>query len=111
MCVGIVYWLHNELTLQLIEYGRLKRIGIIGGGLAGLVSAILLNRKGFSVTLSFAGVKEPIYIPFSAITTFADPSVQFGLQFRGVEMMDEISFDELDLEFEPDNNRVAQLPL
>jgi len=29
----------------------LKRVGIVGGGLAGLVSAILLNRKGFDVTL------------------------------------------------------------
>lgn len=29
----------------------MKQIGIVGGGLAGLISAILLNRKGFSVTL------------------------------------------------------------
>jgi flavin-dependent dehydrogenase len=28
-----------------------KKIGVIGGGLAGLISAILLNRNGFSVTL------------------------------------------------------------
>jgi len=61
---------------------------------------LTVESKGFSVTLSFAGVKEPIYIPFSAITTFADPSVQFGLQFRGVESMDDISFDELDLEID-----------
>lgn len=30
---------------------ELKKIGVVGGGLAGLISAILLNRNGFSVTL------------------------------------------------------------
>jgi hypothetical protein len=42
---------------------------------------------GFSVVLSFNGVREEIYIPFIAITTFADPSVQFGLQFRDNELL------------------------
>lgn len=44
-----------------------------------------VDSKGFAITLSFSGVKEPIYVPYAAITTFADPSVQFGLQFREVE--------------------------
>ncbi len=41
-----------------------------------------VDSNGFGVTLSFSGSKENIYVPFNAITTFADPSVQFGLQFR-----------------------------
>jgi hypothetical protein len=36
----------------------------------------------FQVTLSFNKVPERLVIPFAAITAFADPSVQFGLQFR-----------------------------
>jgi hypothetical protein len=43
---------------------------------------LIVENKGFGVTLSFGGSKENIYIPYAAITTFADPSVQFGLQFR-----------------------------
>ncbi len=50
---------------------------------------LAVDSKGFTVTLSFNGVKEKIYIPFASITTFADPSVQFGLQFREVENLDE----------------------
>ncbi|SDF44017.1 MULTISPECIES: SspB family protein [Thalassobaculum] len=36
----------------------------------------------FSVTLSFNDIREPLTIPFEALTGFADPSVQFGLQFQ-----------------------------
>jgi len=36
----------------------------------------------FSVTLSFNNVKERLRIPLEAITTFADPSVNFALQFQ-----------------------------
>ncbi len=36
----------------------------------------------FSVTLSFNSRMERLTIPFAAITTFADPSVKFGLQFQ-----------------------------
>jgi uncharacterized protein len=35
----------------------------------------------FEVGLSFGGVPERLAVPFSAITAFLDPSVQFGLQF------------------------------
>jgi hypothetical protein len=38
----------------------------------------------FSVTLSFNNVHERLVIPFAAITTFADPSVNFALQFQPV---------------------------
>jgi hypothetical protein len=36
----------------------------------------------FGVTLSFNNVSQRIEIPFEAITVFADPSVEFGLQFN-----------------------------
>ncbi|GIX13115.1 MAG: hypothetical protein KatS3mg118_1074 [Paracoccaceae bacterium] len=35
----------------------------------------------FSVTLSFGGVPQGIVVPFDAILTFVDPSVEFGLRF------------------------------
>ena len=36
----------------------------------------------FTVTLSFQGRPEQLTIPFAAVTSFADPSVKFGLQFE-----------------------------
>ncbi len=40
-----------------------------------------VDDAGFAVTLSFSGAHERLRVPFSAITSFADPGVQFGLQF------------------------------
>jgi hypothetical protein len=36
---------------------------------------------GFAITLKFNGVPQRLEIPFDAVTVFADPSVEFGLQF------------------------------
>jgi len=38
--------------------------------------------EGFSVTLNFGDSPEPLYIPYDAIRTFVDPSVEFGLRFE-----------------------------
>jgi hypothetical protein len=36
----------------------------------------------FTVTLNFGDQPEPLLIPFKAIQTFVDPSVEFGLRFE-----------------------------
>ena len=36
----------------------------------------------FEVTLSFNGKKKNISVPFKSLTSFTDPSVGFGLQFK-----------------------------
>jgi len=36
---------------------------------------------GFGVTLSFNNRPQRLEVPFEAVTVFADPSVEFGLQF------------------------------
>lgn len=40
------------------------------------------NDDAFEVTLSFSGVSERLKVPYAALTSFVDPSVKFGLQFR-----------------------------
>ena len=38
----------------------------------------------FEVGLSFGGVPESLLVPFEAIKSFFDPSIQFGLQFETI---------------------------
>ena len=44
--------------------------------------ALEVSEDAFSVNLSFQSRSERLRIPFAAVTTFADPSVNFGLQFE-----------------------------
>ncbi|TCM83360.1 SspB family protein [Rhodovulum steppense] len=48
-----------------------------------------VTHDGFSVTLNFGDRPEPLYIPFDAIRTFVDPSVEFGLRFETQQIEDE----------------------
>jgi len=41
-----------------------------------------VTEDGFSITLNFGEAPEPLYIPYDAIRTFVDPSVEFGLRFE-----------------------------
>lgn len=41
-----------------------------------------VSDEGFAVTLNFGDSPEPLYIPYDAIRTFVDPSVEFGLRFE-----------------------------
>jgi hypothetical protein len=44
-----------------------------------------VGENGFAITLNFGDAPEPLYIPYTAIKTFVDPSVEFGLRFEGPE--------------------------
>jgi hypothetical protein len=41
-----------------------------------------VDEVGFQVTLSFNNRGERLTVPFAAVVAFADPSVNFGLQFQ-----------------------------
>lgn len=43
---------------------------------------LLVTEDRFEVGLSFNGIPERLVVPFNAIKSFYDPSVQFGLQFE-----------------------------
>lgn len=58
---------------------------------------LTVTDEGFSVVLRFNGKPENLNIPFEAVTSFADPSVNFGLQLKTVDMDDE-EFEELSID-------------
>lgn len=43
---------------------------------------LAVDDEGFAITLNFGDNPEPLYIPYDAIRTFVDPSVEFGLRFE-----------------------------
>jgi uncharacterized protein len=43
---------------------------------------LAVHEDRFEVGLSFGGIPERLSVPFAAIKSFFDPSVQFGLQFE-----------------------------
>lgn len=53
--------------------------------------------EGFTVTLNFGDNPETLYIPYDAIQTFVDPSVEFGLRFESQDEEDDEDTDIDDL--------------
>lgn len=43
---------------------------------------LIIDDEGFNITLNFGNSPEPMRIPFDALRTFVDPSVEFGLRFE-----------------------------
>jgi len=74
---GLADWLHDrypqEMTVVIQHWFADLEVG----------------EDGFAVTLNFGDSPEPLYIPFDAIRTFVDPSVEFGLRFETQEIDDE----------------------
>ena len=54
--------------------------------------------EGFAITLNFGNNPEPMVIPFDAVRTFVDPSVEFGLRFETHSDEDEENEDDIEVE-------------
>ena len=64
--------------------------------------------EGFSVTLNFGDKPEPLYIPYDAIRTFVDPSVEFGLRFETQDEDDDDPDEVKAIEKHPDEANVQR---
>ncbi|MGZ3216148.1 SspB family protein [Paracoccus sp. T5] len=61
---------------------------------------LVIEDDHFTITLNFGNSPEPLKIPFDALRTFVDPSVEFGLRFETQDGDDED--EDEDAEFELD---------
>ena len=63
---------------------------------------LVVGDDGFSISLNFGNAPEPLHIPYLAIQTFVDPSVEFGLRFEDSEDEgeDEYLIDEAPIEMD-----------
>jgi uncharacterized protein len=65
---------------------------------------------GFTVTLNFGNQPETMVIPFDAVRTFVDPSVEFGLRFETQESdSDEEEDEDIEVEAEEAPRQDAQV--
>lgn len=72
-----------------------------------------IREENFEVMLSFNDKRERLFIPFVAVTGFADPSVKFGLQFQatGDESNPAITeADDFGPQDDPDDSESAPAP-
>ena len=53
-----------------------------------------VKKDGFDITLNFGDQPESLVVPFLAILTFVDPSVEFGLRFEQNEDDEKPQFSE-----------------
>ncbi len=73
---------------------------------------LIVNDDGFAITLNFGDNPEPLYVPYDAIKTFVDPSVEFGLRFEtqddGPDEAPEVEVSEPSAEDEADVADIKQ---
>jgi hypothetical protein len=68
---------------------------------------LVVTGEDFSVTLNFSAVPQRLTVPFTSITSFADPSVSFGLRFEAAG--DEIADDDVPEDEKPGRRPAAGL--
>src|SRR5262249_41217115 len=65
---------------------------------------LVVHEDRFEVGLSFGGIPERLAVPFAAIKSFFDPSVQFGFQFETADAATETVVEAVEA---PSNNLPA----
>jgi hypothetical protein len=75
--------------------------------------SMLVEPDHFRIILFFAGAPELLLIPYKAITSFSDPSINFSLKFNAEYTEDELSdLEKLDsANSQPTNNLSEQSPI
>ena len=73
-----------------------------------------VNTDNFSITLNFGDNPENLTIPWNSISTFVDPSVEFGLRFEDeanedINAVKEIPESKMVIIEDDDENNVAEI--
>lgn len=73
-------------------------------------SILSIEKKQFTISLSFSGIYKNLTIPYKAISTFTDPSINFTLKFnQDLEENDEEFIEDDKNKFENDIDISAKI--
>ena len=86
----------NHPDAQLADWLRDRYPGAMTVVMQHWYDNLEVGEDGFGITLNFGDAPEPLYIPYDAIETFVDPSVEFGLRFEAAEESDDEGDDTVD---------------
>lgn len=86
----------NHPDAQLADWLRDRYPGAMTVVIQHWYDNLEVGEDGFGITLNFGDAPEPLYIPYDAIETFVDPSVEFGLRFEAAEESDDEGDDTVD---------------
>jgi hypothetical protein len=75
----------NHPDAQLADWLRERYPGAMTVVMQHWYDNLDVEENGFGITLNFGDAPETLYIPYDAIETFVDPSVEFGLRFETAE--------------------------
>ena len=97
--------------VQIPDYLRERYPGEMTIVLQYQFSDLSIDNDVLKVTLSFNNIPEKLEVPVPAISIFADPSVNFALQFQPIEdgfdetdLMAALDEDDLDLDDDGDDD-------
>ncbi len=82
--------------VQIADWLRARYPGEMTIVLQHWFESLMVDEDGFTVTLNFGNQPEPLRVPYDALRTFVDPSVEFGLRFEQHEEEDDDETDEDD---------------
>jgi hypothetical protein len=69
-----------------------------------------VGEDGFGISLNFGDAPEALFVPYDAIKTFVDPSVEFGLRFESEDDEDDNDDLEAALEEVLEDSEPVQMP-
>lgn len=106
---------HHFYITFFTDYAGVKLPGYLKDRYPGEMTIVLqhqfydleVDAEKFTVMLSFNNVPERLTIPLQAITIFADPSVNFALQFQPLSEDDEddVHFEAEELDLDKDDKQ------
>ena len=84
----------HTLSVKIAEWLKEKHPDEITIVIQNWFDGLKVTENDFTITLNFGDQLEEMTVPFKSIISFVDPSVEFGLKFDKLEIVEDDQSDE-----------------